>query len=520
MAWISVVLLVGAAGLFVGCDRSGDGSESGEGSKSRESSGESEPEESGSGPEIVYRDGPSPDSETVLAEADGLVVTFGEYREYIRRSRLYAPREEGVVVEIPPERKADPRRQSQTVRALLEEKLLGRAAEAHDVEVTEDEIGTFVRDHDRLDRWSDALDGESGTSVLPEGLDRSDLEAVARQLLRRRKLADALVEVPEGRDLWEWYRRKHEKVAVAYVEMENTPTPDEIDAFAEQNEGKIEAYFEENKGSYRMPKLVRIAMVRPPQGREADEETLRRAAERLASGSSPEEVADRLELDSRSEAFLRRRENPEAFSADEGATGFQMDGPRGAYAWRVEGFRKGSIPELDRSLRREVAADMLRRSIVPSVGETLQRVLDEMRGVANSVDGPIEDSSLGDVRELLDGESASLQITDPFARSKHGTVPGLGVAEEVMEAAFALTEEEPVVEGPILSRGRAVALMLLERKEPSREAFERRRDELRDELRERRRKTAVRRHLVAWFDEHDPSIDLEPVQIEYGVLQK
>jgi hypothetical protein len=71
-----------------------------------------------------------------------------------------------------------------------------------------------------------------------------------------------------------------------------------------------------------------------------------------------------------------------------------------------------------------------------------------------------------------------------------------------------------------LNRERAVALMLLERQKATRNGFEKERESFREKVLERRRKKAVGEYLEKWFSEHEPSVDLEPVQARYGRLEK
>jgi len=518
--------MVGVAA--VGCDESPP--EQTEGQEQQTSSDGRGERSAGEGPEIVHPEGVEPGPDSVVGRAGDIEVNLADYDRFLRRSRLFAPggkrggKERRAGREIPPERKASPRLQVQTVRSLLERRVLERVAEERGVEVSDEAVDSFIREHDKLGRWASALEPDAGGGAgLPDGLSASDLRTVARARLVRRKLRDELVERPSAEELWELYRRRNTGVRIAYVALQNAPEPAEIDSFVERHSGgetsRIREHFEQHRKKYRRSRLVEITGLRSPSGEEVEESKLEEAAERLESGEPPEEVAAELGLEIEESSYLRRRENPQAFGAEEGAAGYQMDGPRGAYAWRVEGWREGKTAELDRSLRREIAAELLRKEVVPSVGDRLESILDLMRRVAERSDWPISREELAPVREALGGD-AELEVTEKFAKRPDDNVPGLGLAEPVMEAAFELSPEDPVADEPILNRERAVALMLVDRDEASREQFEEGRESFRRRIVDQRRRRAVQNYLDEWFSEHEPSTDLEPVQATYGRLEK
>jgi hypothetical protein len=490
VVWI-VAVVVALGG--VACDKSEESADR-EGESSEASP---EVDTSGSeGPTIVHPEGVDAGVETVIARAGEIEVTLGAYDRFLDKMRLLAPGGADTPAEIPPERKANPRLQSRTVRSMLEERVLERLAEERDVGVERGAIDAFVRNHESLRRWSDVLGADAGSGAeLPEGSTPDDLRALVRSRLLRRELRGELIDEPDEEELWKLYRRQNTKIRIAYVALENTPEPDQIDAFVEKHTGdgssKLREYFENHPDRYRQPKLVEVAVVRPKGGESVAEEKLREAAAELEEGTSAPTVAEELGLEGEERTLLRRRENREAFGAEVGTTGYQTEGPRGAYAWRVESRREGKLPELDRGLRREVAADMLRREIVPSVRDRLETLLGTMRSAAEEVSWPVESADLEPVRETISDLDASLKITEPFSRNSRGSVPGLGLAEPVMEVAWELDRSAPVADEPILNRERAVALMLLERQKAPRDGFEEERESCREKVLVRRRKIAV-----------------------------
>ncbi|MFB6375301.1 MAG: hypothetical protein ABEN55_19760 [Bradymonadaceae bacterium] len=494
------MLVVFAGGGPVGCESP----EEGGGDPSGSSSGESE-------------------DSAVVAEAGPITVTLAEYQRFLHQSRLFAPTgADGTVPQIPERRKKSPRAQIQTVRTLLQQEAVHRLADERDIAVSETAIDRHLRESDKLSRFVAGADAAQGPALqLPEELSREMMREVARLQVLRKKLRDALLAELTTEKLWKIYRRRRDTVRVAYVSVPNSPDSSNVDRFLEQTElAKIKAYRDDHQARYRRPRLVRLALVRPPAGEEVDEATLKKAADKLADGQSAEKVAEQLELEAEPNAQLVRKENREAFGADKGATGYQTSGPRGAYAWRVEGWRKARQPELDRALKREIAADMLSQTVVPSVLMKLQPALEAMRGVERNDDGSVPDEALESLKTSINDRGMTLKTPKAFSRSREGQVPGLGLAKKVFDKAFALDAESSVVDEPILSRDRAVALMLVERNKPDRETFDKRKETFRETIVEEKRDRIVDDHVGRWMKKNEPNVQLKPVRDKYGVIKK
>lgn len=505
-----VVVIATTVGLVAGgCDSPDEAGDRAE-TSSESSSSESTPSTS------------SDDGPPVVAEAGSIELTLEDYDRFLRQSRLFAPTDETRLPEIPTRRKKSPRAQIQTVRTILEHAVIRRLAEKRDISVSEADIDAHLRESDDLSRFVAAPDASAGPAMeVPEALSREDLREAARVQLLRRKLREALLADLTTEDLWKMYRRRHDTVRIGYVSVPNSPAPDSIDRFLERTDSsKIKAYAKDHAKRYRRPKLVHLAIVRPPAGGDVDEATLKKAADQLEGGTPADRVADEVGLEAEPDAYLVRKENREAFGGDKGATGYQMEGPRGAYAWRVEGWRKGGDAELDRALEREVAADMLSQTVVPSVLVKLQPVLEAMRGVERNDDGTVADGALRSLKKRLADRGRTLQVSEAFSRSDDGRVPGLGLAKSIFDRAFELGAEQPVAEEPVLSRGRAVAMMLVERNRPERKAFESEKEAFRKKVVEQKKDLIVDEYVRRWLSEHEPDIELEPVREKYGVMKK
>lgn len=483
-----------------------------------------EPSGDATGGKIVQVDGETPSPDTVLAKAGSHQVTLEEYERYLQRSLLFAPGESGDRPEqISARRKASPKYQHQALRTLLRKKVIRAEAERRGLEVDEDERVEFLKNHDELARYASALDGGGDDLDLPEGLDADDLRSIADYYLLEAKLRRDLVSVPDDDELWELWKRRNNRISLAYVGLDNSPKPSEIDSFLtidrQRDWKRIREHYEAHPDEYARPPMVELAIVRPAPRQSPDRSKLERAAELLGEGKSVSKVADEFGWRPDPGTWLVSRENKEAFEADVGATGIERDGPRGTYAWRVEGRRGGQQRKLNASLRREIAADLLSQDMVDSVEKGARRALETMEKIGGD-QFPLE----GETREKLEKKfekfGIPLKTTGFFPRDTNGRIPGIGLAEKVAERAAELTKEDPVVDDPVLSRDRVFAFRLLNRDGTSRSQFKTKRKTFRQKILDRRRKRALDEFFMGWLDEHDPQFTLRPLHVEYGRLEK
>ncbi|MFW6058165.1 MAG: hypothetical protein ACOC9W_04855, partial [Persicimonas sp.] len=321
--------------------------------------------------------------------------------------------------------------------------------------------------------------------------------------------------------LWEAYAAEHDRVRLLVVSTRNTPTMDEITEFVAQHSDRIEEHFQDHKSQYRSPKMVRMVRLLPADRSQADPAKLEEAAKRLGGDGSPEEIAEDLGLSVDANALLVRGENQKAFSSEQGQSGYQMRGPRGPYAWKVTGFRESEDATLTESLEREIASELLReQSIVPSRRAKLEEALDAMGALPTTGGGEVGDEALDELSKELEADGLDVVRTELFAKNERGFIPGVGLAEEVAEQAFALKIGSPTVEEPILSRRKVFAVRLLDVERPSRERFEREKSAYKENFDEQMSKRILKDFVNHYQDKYDTQLDLNPLRIKYGTLQK
>ena len=460
-----------------------------------------------SGPVIVKEEGPMPTADTVVASAGEHEITVGEFEHSARVSLLFGP--EGLT-EMPPERLAIPHIHLTMTRALLGRELMMAEATRRGIAPTDAELHAWLEENDKLDRLATVLDDEAklAAALEPYGLTRADLLEVARVSVTTDAFTDALVEAVTDEEVWQTYEQQRSTRTLAVVTMSNVPTSEEIDAFVRDEPQAIDEYYRENVNEFRIPRRARINIVRPAPGTKVDDATLAKAAADLARGVQPVTVAKTHGLEYELDVEVVRAENPKAFAAKPGETGWEADGPRGAYAWRLQGFESSRLPEMTRPLRRQIAAKILR---VDSLTPHAEKRLDEL---ARTLEKLPKDELAAAFVSKEDVEFEVVTATD----HPRGLLPGFGLAEEVVEAAFRTGVGE--VSEPLLSRERGFVFKVLDRTVATREEFDANLAANRKAYQDAFRPRALQLWVEGALQEKQATVDTKPLRVKYGVLQK
>ena len=463
-------------------------------------------------PQIVKEEGPMPAPDTVIGSAGEHRVMVAEFEKASRVSLLFAP--EGVT-EMPAERMAIPHIHMTLTRSLLGQKLMAEEATERSIAVRDAEIVAWLKDNEKLARFASLLDREAelAKALEPYGLTRTDLLDVARAELVKDRLTNALVAEVGVDEIWQAYEIEKTTRTLALVSMSNVPSSAEIDEFVEKRAAEIDAHFASNPAKFRIPQRARVHLVRPAPGKAVSPDVLQAAVADLERGVQPVTVARTHGLEHELDVELVKAENPRAFSDGAGSVGFEMEGPRGAYAWKVQGFAPSRLPELTRPLRREIAAEILRTShLTPHVSEALS----ESGGLLATTD--FEDEAAVDaIEKTIETNGQKFEI---LTTNHHpgGVLPGHGLAEEVLEKVF--ETEVGAVSPPILSRERGFAFLVLERHDASRAEFDANFDANRKAYQDAYRPRALQFWVEARLNELKASVDAAPLRVKYGVLKK
>ncbi len=549
MAWGFVVAVMLSSGLTLGaCDsdsgesKKGDEQTIGDDASTSTAAASTDNDNKGS---IEQIEGDAPQDDTVIARSGSIEVTFGQYVETLARVDAMRGKDKEPLSK---RQKANPRMQIQTARRLLRQKVLERIADNHDVSIEETAVDSHLRNHDRLGRLvrssgssdagttGDASEDGSKNLVLvenaPPSVDLADLREMARQELLQQRLRDRLIEVTDEETVWRWYRQRQNRTAIIYVRTLNVPISKAIDTFVKENPDAIESHYESNKENYQVPRMVEVVEIAPSESTDGSEQlksALKRAAERLASGDSASSIVEEMNAsDDQTVKWIERGPrtvgpsgNKKATEMAAGETGWRMKGERAPHAWRVEKVHDAGYQDLDTSLQRQIASELLQeKGVVPSVRRSLNDALEIMRSVDSRSDGTLDDEARGQVTEKLKSADYKPTATKLFRRDTQGVVPGVGIAESVSDLAFSLDGDQPVAEEPVVARQHAYAVRLLDRERPSRDTFDDNKASIRADFEEAMRDRVISEAVDEWFKEHPPKLEMKPVRIKYGRLRK
>ncbi len=484
-------------------------------------------------PEAVETDEPTEEDtpdETLIASGGAVHLSLEDVEAAVHRMRLIAPRDsQGRLPEGDPEWMSSPQAQIALVRNLVHFQIVRHGAAERGITVTRDDVVAFIGEHDELRQYLplfavDADENELAISLTEEleSLDLSidDVTHLAEDMIYGEKLRDHLAEEFTDDQLWAIYQTARDEADLLVLQLHNTPTSEEIDQAMDRFDAEIRALYRDERERFRRPAIVRATLLTAPpeMARQQATEALAEAARRLPT-DPPEEIANDLGLIPRVDRRIRPADSPEAFAAAPGESGVSLEASGGSSAWLVVDRTDEGIRPLDRSLRRELASEMLRsQGITPSNLEQAQRLrailTDDLRG------RPLQESEIDSLKDRLAQETdAAIHHTELFSVRASAVVPGLGLAEDLMEVVKELDFDDPVTE-PVLDRNRIFVARLVDRRFPDRDTYEEEREEFRETFVERNRSLLVDQFVTRYQQEEGVSIQLGPLGDRYGTIAK
>lgn len=340
---------------------------------------------------------------------------------------------------------------------LLRQALLAREADRLGLRVSDEEVRRYLR---RLAgaAGTEALDPELVTSFAEReygSLKRFE-EALRDDLLaskaQRLLLASVDVSEAEARDALR-YGREKVSLAVVRLDADEPPAdfelePDAVQALLDAEPELVREQYEARRDEFDRPEEVRARhiLIRIPEDadeavRQAARERAEAALARIQEGADFEDVALEVSEDPGSQSrggdlgfFSRGRMvkpfEEAAFSLPVGEVSGVVETVHGLHLIRVEEKRPERVVPYDEA-RVQIAEELLRsRAARSAARERAEALAEAVRGGASLVQAARE-------------QEVPISRPDPLRRQPDGYVPGVGVAPEVMTAAFALTPEHP-----------------------------------------------------------------------------
>lgn len=471
--------------------------------------------DAGAGAEVVVPD-------DALGRAGPVVLGLEGLREAIAETRILQQWHGG---QRPPlDALSSPLVRRRVLTRALETRVVREEARKRGIVVPPDELGRALRAA-AAGRRPDAAGAETAEAEAAEPLDLDLLDAqlaaryeapaaqvrqVVTDVLVAGRFVEALLDDMDDAALQARWALEETRVRVDVVRISRVPTAREIDEVVRTRQPDIARYYRDHPRLFNTPEraVVKRIFVRSgdaPDGARARAEALRA---RVADGEDFEAVARAESEGPQARAGghvggVVRERLPEAFDTPVGELTPVREEPEGWAFYRVEGRTPAVTRPLDdQRVQREIGAALLRE------GDQLphaRRVAEQARALLRSApDGD-------ELTRLVATERLRRHLTEPFNAAGARLVPGLGLADELFPAIFALRPEAPVT-AVFTVRQDYVVARLVERTEPDSARWPEARAAFRAQWRARERP-----HIVeTWLNER---LKGEPMWVDMDRLK-
>ena len=471
-------------------------------------------------------DKPQSDDPVIGAVEGYSQVRLSDYDRAIKRFALFAPDDKTRA--MPDDFIKAPHFQQRTVINLVDMDLMRHMAKDKGITISQQEIDAAIAAEPRLKRFA-ALTPDKRAALLKEfGLEPSDLDTVVRDRLLAQKLPPLLIPDPTPDQLWQAYKIYKERVEIEYIKVPNTPVSADIDAFEAKNGPQIEGYYTKNKDEFSVPASRKVRLIQINVPKDATEDARQAARRKLEAFKRDVEAGQDFAELARTHSqhttakqggdlgYVVRRQRPEAFKTPVGQITDPLDGPGGVYILQIESELPAHTQDLTGSIRREIAAKLLRKQgPQPKAMATADQLALHWRRTKDSGD----DTSL---QLALKQHHLRIGKTFPFQPDARADlfIPGIGQAPDVMKAVRKLNPEAPISAAPVLYRDQLYVLALKHQGKASRTEFAAEKDAFATHWLRERRSRAVTERTNALKETHGIQIDMRPVRNRYGVIDR
>jgi peptidyl-prolyl cis-trans isomerase D len=415
-----------------------------------------------------------------------------------------------------------------TVQVLIERSILAQEAEKLGLAAPKGEIERAVKedfrgpdgrfDRENFSRFVEYAHGTERNFMVERRMGM--LASRMMQLLRE----NATVSEGEARDA---LRRRLEEVRIAFVALDDSRFTEEVEVTDEQaaefladREEEARDLYHQRSETYDLPEQVRARHILLKLAPDASDEQVaevearaRGVLERLRAEVDFAEIATEISDDTASKdnggdlGFFRRGQmvkpfEDAAFSLEPGTLSDLVRSDFGIHILRVEEHTQAShtpFEEVRETLAREVVAQ-------ETLGERNRELAEKLAAAVRS------GQSLEDAARL---EELTLERSGWLRRRPDGFIPGLGAAQDVMIAAFALAPEES--SDRVFEVGDKLALLqVLERQMPEQvdveKAVEVEREQLQNQKLMLLAQSWINERRAALIESGDLAVDLNQIR--------
>lgn len=385
---------------------------------------------------------------------------------------------------------------------LIQQELLAQAAEQRGIVISDDEVVKTVKERYFKDGKFDREEYRRIVNGVFQTTEARFEESLKRELMARRMesvLTDGQQVSPtELKDAFEArYNRVNLEILridPAFYAVAKELDDKTIEAFANENGAKVEAFYNEHINRYRKQKQVkaRHILIKADEGAAADVKAAAKkkaedALARVRGGEDFAKVAGEVSEDgSKSKGgdlgffgpgTMVPQFDEKAFSMEKGEVSDIVETRFGYHVIKVEDFTEPEIKALD-SVKNEIAKQLLveARQLEKAKAAAEKALADARAGTALAeltIDG-----FTGKLNEKNDNLSAPRVEETGWFNDSARFVPRVGLSDEVTKAAFALTEESPIAGQVFEVSGRFFVVRLKAREKPDFAKFEMEKDQI------------------------------------------
>ncbi len=287
------------------------------------------------------------------------------------------------------------------------------------------------------------------------------------------------------------YDREHDTAKIEYIRLIPSyfadrldPSPEELTIWATAHGEEINQYYETNKFKYtNLEKMARASHILIKVAEDATDEEKAKASEKIVGLLTRARAGEDFGLLARQHSEdkgsatkggdlgfnPRGRMVPEfdvaMFGAEPGTITDVVNTKYGFHIIKVEAFREGNITLEQATL--EIADILYRRTR----GEEVARAKSTEFLTRIKAGEKLADLVPKEESETPDSLGLKVHTSQPFPRSTT-SIPGIGEASEIVEAAFKLTLEASIPDQAFQVRGDFYVIQLNERNKPRDEEYE------------------------------------------------
>lgn len=413
---------------------------------------------------------------------------------------------------------------------LIDRELMAQEALRRGLVATDEELATAIKDTVFGDEPYDKAEYHR---LLRERYGQNSpahFEEEMRRDLNVQKLQQVIIDAQKvsPAELEETFREQNDKVDLHIVKIDpmyykkklSDPTDEELKTWADKNEDKLKADYDKRITKYRTPKkvkarhiLIKVAEDAAKADVDAAQAKIDAAKKRVDGGEDFATVAKEVSEEPGAKASggdlgffgpgaMVKPFEKAAYALEKDQISDVVRTKFGFHVIKVEDIQDEKIKEFD-TVKMNIARTLFKEDKAMEQAQALaQNALDQLKAGKEPKALELPDFRTGEevlTDEKPDPYAPRLDATGPFARGGQfglgGYVPRVGIAQDVMDAAFGLTTEKPLPEKAFEVAGRLYVLKLKERTQPDMAKFEEQKADLEKNLLNRRTYQAVEQFI-------------------------